>query len=166
MTATVPVPVGFAHQMNGWFRRGPEQGGAFQWVQDPPGDSLQPEAIGAVMEVTKWLKPSNSGHDLVTARVCRPQREWLRRETGKDYVVKVHCDEEVAIHVAPDPCAGVREGVGKASVGERIGQPLSRESVSNPGADVVHSTGGKIGGRVLESARGTRRGLGPRAVRA
>src|SRR5580692_9202502 len=38
-------------------------------------DSLQPEAIGAVMEVTKWLKPSNSGHDLVTARVCRPQRE-------------------------------------------------------------------------------------------
>ena len=26
----------------------------------PPGDSLQPEAIGAVMEVTKWLKPSIS----------------------------------------------------------------------------------------------------------
>ena len=23
------------------------------------------------MEVKKWLKPSNSGHDLVTARVCR-----------------------------------------------------------------------------------------------
>jgi hypothetical protein len=29
------------------------------------------------MEVTKWLKPSNSGHELVTARVCRPQREDL-----------------------------------------------------------------------------------------
>jgi hypothetical protein len=29
-------------------------------VQVPPGDSLQPEAIGAVMEVTKWLKPSIS----------------------------------------------------------------------------------------------------------
>jgi hypothetical protein len=28
-------------------------------VQAPPGDSLQPEAIGAVMEVTKWLKPSD-----------------------------------------------------------------------------------------------------------
>ena len=40
-----------------------------------PAISLQPEAIGAVMEVTKWLKPSNSGHDLVTARVCRPQCE-------------------------------------------------------------------------------------------
>ena len=42
---------------------------------NPTRQSLQPEAIGAVMEVTKWLKPSNSGHDLVTARVCRPQRE-------------------------------------------------------------------------------------------
>ncbi|HKQ88501.1 MAG TPA: hypothetical protein VJS43_17215, partial [Candidatus Acidoferrales bacterium] len=52
-----------------------EKAALFQWVQGPPGDSLQPEAIGAVMEVTKWLKPSNSGHDLVTARVCRPQRE-------------------------------------------------------------------------------------------
>jgi hypothetical protein len=28
------------------------------------------------------------------------------------------------VHVAPDPCAGVREDVGEASVGERIGQPL------------------------------------------
>ena len=39
--------------------------------------------------------------------------------------MKVHCDEGVATHVAPDPCAGVREDVGEASVGERIGQPLS-----------------------------------------
>jgi hypothetical protein len=31
---------------------------AFQWVQAPPGQPLQPEANGAVMEVTKWLKPS------------------------------------------------------------------------------------------------------------
>jgi hypothetical protein len=30
-----------------------------QWVQFPPGNwSLQPVAIGAVMEVTKWLKHS------------------------------------------------------------------------------------------------------------
>jgi hypothetical protein len=50
----------------------------------------------------------------------------VRRETGKEYAVKVHSDEGVAIHVAPDPCAGVREDVGEASVGERIGQPLSR----------------------------------------
>ena len=30
----------------------------FQWVKAPPGEMLQPEATGAVMEVTKWLKPS------------------------------------------------------------------------------------------------------------
>ena len=34
------------------------KGGAFQWVRAPPGETLQPEATGAVMEVTKWLKPS------------------------------------------------------------------------------------------------------------
>src|SRR4029077_6707076 len=32
-----------------------------QWVQAPPGDSLQPEATGAGMEETKCLKPSGSG---------------------------------------------------------------------------------------------------------
>src|SRR5215831_2460761 len=47
----------------------------FQWVQGPPGESLPPEATGAGMEVTKCLKPPDSGHELVTARVCRPQRE-------------------------------------------------------------------------------------------
>ena len=79
--------------------------------------------------------------------------------------MKVHCDEGVAIHVAPDPCAGVREDVGEASVGERIGQPLSREIVINPGADVVHLTEGKTGGRVIASVRRTRRGLRPWHVR-
>ena len=34
-----------------------------QWVQFPPGDSLQPEATGAGMEVTKCLKPPDSGHE-------------------------------------------------------------------------------------------------------
>ena len=68
--------------------------------------------------------------------------------------MKVHCDEGVATHVAPDPCAGVREDVGEASVGERIGQPLSREIVMNPGADVVHLTEGKTGRRVIASACG------------
>ena len=41
-----------------FFWRAPCKGGAFQWVQAPPGKPLLPEAIGAVMEVTKWLKPS------------------------------------------------------------------------------------------------------------
>ena len=35
-----------------------------KWVQGPPGDSLPPEAIGAVMEVTKCLKPSDSGSQI------------------------------------------------------------------------------------------------------
>ena len=80
---------------------------------------------------------------LATARMCRLQRECVRRETGKEYVVRVHCDEGVATHVAPDPCAVLCEDDCEASVGERIGQPLSREIVINPGADVVHLPEGK-----------------------
>ena len=40
----------------------PCEGGAFQWVQVPPGELLQPEATGAGMEVTKCLKPPDDGH--------------------------------------------------------------------------------------------------------
>ena len=42
--------------------------------------------------------------------------------------MQVHCGEGLAIRIGPEPCVGLREGVGEASVGERIGQPLSRES--------------------------------------
>jgi hypothetical protein len=38
-----------------------EKAAHFQWVQAPPGKSLQPEATGAGMEVTKCLKPSDNG---------------------------------------------------------------------------------------------------------
>ena len=44
--------------------------------------------------------------------------------------MQVHYDEGVANHIGPEPCAGDREGVGEASAGECIGQPLSRERVS------------------------------------
>jgi hypothetical protein len=33
----------------------PCKGDAFQWVQAPTRQQLQPEAIGVVIEVTKWL---------------------------------------------------------------------------------------------------------------
>jgi hypothetical protein len=33
--------------------------------------------------------------------------------------------------IGPEPCAGVREGVGEASAGECIGQPMSRERVES-----------------------------------
>ena len=118
------------------------------------------------MEVTKWLKPSISVSRIGdSASVQAVTRVSAPGETGKEYVVKVHCDEGLAIHVAPDPCAGVREDVGEASVGERIGQPLSRETVINPSADVVHLTEGKIGRRDIASARRARRGLRPWHVR-
>ena len=42
--------------------------------------------------------------------------------------MKVHCDEGVAIHIGPGPCTVAREGKGEALAGERVGQPLSRES--------------------------------------
>ena len=85
----------------------------------------------------------------------------MRRETGKEYVVKVHCDEGVATHIGPKPCAGVREDVGEASAGEHIGQPLSREIVVIPGADAVHLAEGKMDGRANASARPSRHGLRP-----
>jgi hypothetical protein len=44
--------------------------------------------------------------------------------------VKVHFDEGVATHVAPDLCAGVREGVGEASVGERSRAPYEHWRVA------------------------------------
>lgn len=45
--------------------------------------------------------------------------------------MQVRHDEGVATHIGPEPCAGVREGVGEASVGEHAGQPLSCEIVSS-----------------------------------
>jgi hypothetical protein len=42
---------------NDGFGCAPCKGGAFQWVKILPGELLQPEAPGATMEVTKWLKP-------------------------------------------------------------------------------------------------------------
>jgi hypothetical protein len=44
--------------------------------------------------------------------------------------------EGVANCIDPESCADAREGIGEALTGERIGQPLSRESTLIPGADV------------------------------
>ena len=79
--------------------------------------------------------------------------------------MQVHCDEGVAIRIGPEPCAGIREGVGEASVGERIGQPLSRERLFIPDADAVIEAEGKTDGRVTASAWPVRRGLRPWHVR-
>jgi hypothetical protein len=72
--------------------------------------------------------------------------------------VQVHRDEGVANRIGPEPCAGIREGVGEASAGERIGQPLSRDSRLILGADAVRLAEGNTTGRDIASARSTRRG--------
>src|SRR5919206_4993801 len=57
-------------------------------------------------------------------------------------MVEVHHDEGVATHIGPEPCGRAREGTTEASVGEPVGQPLSRERAIVPGADVVSVTEG------------------------
>jgi hypothetical protein len=89
----------------------------------------------------------------------------VRRETGKEWVVRVHYGEGIAIHIGPKPCARVREDAREASAGERIGQPSSRETVLIPGADAVRLAEGNMDGRANASARPTRRGLRPWHVR-
>ena len=79
--------------------------------------------------------------------------------------MQVHYDEGVANHIGPEPCAVVREGIGEASVGERIGQPLSREIDVILGADAVPLTEGNMGGRAIASAHPAQRGRRPWHVR-
>ena len=69
--------------------------------------------------------------------------------------MQVHYDEGVAIHIGPEPCAVVREGGGEASVGVRIGQPLSRERTVAPGADAVLIAEGNTNGRDIGRVAGT-----------
>jgi hypothetical protein len=76
-------------------------------------------------------------------------------------MVQVHCDEGVATHIGPEPCADLREDVGEASVGECVGQPLSREINLDPGADAVCWAEGHAGERAIASVLSTRRGLRP-----
>ena len=47
--------------------------------------------------------------------------------------MKVRHDEGVANRIGPEPCAGACEGTGEASVGECIGQPLSRGCAGKAG---------------------------------
>ena len=75
--------------------------------------------------------------------------------------MKVRYGEGLAIRIGPEPCVGTREGDDEASVGEHIGQPLSRESKIVPGAHVVVFTEGNMDGRVIASARPARRGRRP-----
>ena len=72
--------------------------------------------------------------------------------------MQVHCDEGIANHIGPKPCAGIREGVGEASAGVRAGQPSSRDRKLFLGADAVCVAEGKTTECANASARATRRG--------
>jgi hypothetical protein len=79
--------------------------------------------------------------------------------------VRVRRNEGVAIRIGPKPCAGIREGIGEASAGERIGQPLSRESDFSQGADEVTYSEGNTVGHASASVQPALRGLRPWHVR-
>jgi hypothetical protein len=79
--------------------------------------------------------------------------------------VRVRRNEGVAIHIGPKPCTDLREDVGEASAGERIGQPLSRESDKSQGADEVSYSEGNTVGHACASVQPALRGLRPWHVR-
>jgi len=72
--------------------------------------------------------------------------------------VQVHCDEGVATRIGPKPCVYLREEAGEASVGVRIGQPLSRENWNFLGADAFDNAEGNMVVRAIASVRTARRG--------
>src|SRR3982074_738017 len=93
----------------------PCKGGAFQWVQIPSGNRLQPEAIGAVMEVTKWLKPSISVSQIgdsasvqaatrVNAR--RSRKRTRRRATRQPYRGRLIRLDEMSEAIRSDAAPG------------------------------------------------------------
>ena len=89
----------------------------------------------------------------------RKVRSRVRRETGKELMVRVHYDEGAAIHIGPESCAGGREAVREALTGECAGQPLSHEKDDIPGA--IRTT---ISSRCHRSPGRGRRGRRPRAI--
>jgi hypothetical protein len=68
--------------------------------------------------------------------------------------VQVHHDEGVANRIDPESCADAREGIGEALTGERIGQPLSRESTVERGQETFHSVHVEAAQRVAAQAHG------------
>ncbi len=81
----------------------------------------------------------------------------MRRETGKEYGVKVSDDKDVASHIDPKPCVVTREGEGEASVGACAGRSLSLE-IYLLGADAVVHAEGNTGAFAFARASTTRRG--------
>jgi hypothetical protein len=79
--------------------------------------------------------------------------------------VEVRYGEGIANHIGPEPCGVTRKGGVEASAGDRIGQPLSRESHVKSGADTVLLVEGNTAGGAIASTRTARRGRRPWHVR-
>src|SRR5258705_5712984 len=91
------------------------RGGAFQWVQATTRQPLQPEAIGAVMEVTKWLKPSISASRIgdsasvqAATRVNAEQssKRTMRRSTRQPYRGRLIRLDEMSEAIRSDAAPG------------------------------------------------------------
>ena len=75
--------------------------------------------------------------------------------------MQVSYDEGVAIHIGPESCAVAREGFGEALTGGAHRPAIEPRKIPNLGADAVHLAEGNTSGRVIASARTTRRGQRP-----
>jgi hypothetical protein len=75
--------------------------------------------------------------------------------------VEVPHSKGIANHTVPESCAVCREAQREALTGVRAGQPLSRESYRNQGADAVSKVEGNTDRRDNASAWTTLRGRRP-----
>ena len=66
--------------------------------------------------------------------------------------------EGVAIHGGPESGAGVREGVGEALIGVRVGRAMEPRNQRSGVPTPLGKAEGNIGGRVIASGRRTPRG--------
>src|SRR5918995_6995160 len=71
--------------------------------------------------------------------------------------------EGVAIHDGPEPCVGVREGAGEASVGVHVGRAIEPRKNLDSGADAFRSVEGNTDGSAIASCRRAPRGRRSRA---
>ena len=75
--------------------------------------------------------------------------------------MQVSYDEGVAIRIGPESCAVAREGFGEALTGGAHRPAIEPRKIPILGADAVHLAEGNTSGRVIASARTTRRGQRP-----
>ena len=94
----------------------------------PTWRPLPPEATGAGMEVTKCLKPPDSGHDIRRLRECAGRNASERRASL----------EKVDVQADPTAVSGKADTVGEMS--EEDAQPLHRGTGGGMYTRKAHAT--------------------------